>query len=338
MNVLVLGGTRFIGYACVQALLERGHHVTVLHRGYHPLNIPGVNSIKANREDEEAFTAAIKGRTFDTVLDLTGYTEKDARLAVRLFSGKVGHYLFISSASVYLLNQKHYPPYREEDIFLDPPDTIDHVGKFAYGYNKRKADLYFLRAAEEQKFPSTCIRLPVVTGPRDYTGRLASYYHRLIDGHPLILPEDGLNLFGFVYVDDIAAFIADRLGDRKTHGLGINLAQRETVTLKETILAMAHRLDVKPTFVPIPTGYLLRHTIGTTFSPLTNSTHVLLDTSRAASSFAFTPTPFRTWISQMVHLFRAFPAKDLFSSTRRHEIALAKEFEALLETPQRRSR
>ena len=75
MKTLVLGGTRFIGLFLVKELLARGHQVAVLNRGLTQADLPKeVERLRADRDDPAAMKAALARRSFDAVLDLSGYT------------------------------------------------------------------------------------------------------------------------------------------------------------------------------------------------------------------------------------------------------------------------
>src|SRR5687767_14858564 len=73
-SILILGGTRFVGRLLVLDLLGRAHRVTVLNRGITPDDLPPeVERLRADRGEPEAVAAAVRGRTFDAVADLSAY-------------------------------------------------------------------------------------------------------------------------------------------------------------------------------------------------------------------------------------------------------------------------
>src|ERR1041385_4114558 len=130
MNVLVIGGNRFMGRALVWRLLCGGHRVTVLNRG----NLADpfgdrVERICADRSSD-AFDAALAGRTFDRVVDFAGFTAADAQRTVRVLAGRVGHLVFISTGQVYLVREGCRVPSREEDydgpVMASAPSPADH--------------------------------------------------------------------------------------------------------------------------------------------------------------------------------------------------------------------
>ena len=96
MNILVLGGNRFIGLAFVAAALERGHSVTTFNRG----NLPAPAGVEARIGDRDAF-ALPPGRMWDAVVDTSGWTPRAVRASATLLRDRVERYAFVSSISVY---------------------------------------------------------------------------------------------------------------------------------------------------------------------------------------------------------------------------------------------
>ncbi|MEM5776689.1 MAG: NAD-dependent epimerase/dehydratase family protein, partial [Anaerolineaceae bacterium] len=99
MKILIIGGTRFLGRAAVDAALAAGHEVTLFNRGIsNPELYPQVEKIAGDRTVD---ASALKGRTWDAVIDTSGYFPRAVRLVTEALAGSVGHYTFISTISVY---------------------------------------------------------------------------------------------------------------------------------------------------------------------------------------------------------------------------------------------
>src|SRR5947208_14254865 len=96
-EVLVIGGTRFMGYALVWQLLLAGHRVTILNRGLTPDPFGDrVERIQVDRTTP-AFSSALSGRRFAAAVDFAAYTGDDARgVLAALGDGRIGHYIVIS--------------------------------------------------------------------------------------------------------------------------------------------------------------------------------------------------------------------------------------------------
>ena len=99
MQLLILGGTRFLGRALVQAALQRGHEVTLFNRGQ--LNPDLFPDLEKLRGDRDGNLAALEGGRWDAVVDTCGYVPRVVRQSAELLADAVSHYTFISTLSVY---------------------------------------------------------------------------------------------------------------------------------------------------------------------------------------------------------------------------------------------
>src|ERR1041384_4402548 len=99
MRILMIGGTRFLGRHLVDAALVRRHEVTLFNRGKsNPDLFPQLETILGDREKD---LDRLKGRIWDTVIDVAGYVPRIVRLSAEVLEPIVSHYVFISSISVY---------------------------------------------------------------------------------------------------------------------------------------------------------------------------------------------------------------------------------------------
>ena len=333
MQVLVIGGSRFIGLTVVQRLLMDGHRITLLNRGHTPDPFgTRVSRVISDRSDPQVLQRAVARRDFDVVVDVIAFREDDTRAAVEKLSGRIGHFIHISTASVYLIRDRLLAPFREEDFAGRlAPKTEATASSWTYAYHKRRCELTLAHAWESDQFPFTTLRLPMVVGPGDYTERAQTYLERLLDGGPLILPDGGLNSWGFLWVADMAETIAANLMNANAFGRAYNLAQREIVSLKQFVETAAGSLGLRPTLAAIPLEWLNRLNLGTTFSPYTHDHDIVLDTSAAQRDLLFEPTPFLAWCEQFVTDFRAHwdGVQSRLYATRPLELRLVQELAQL---------
>ena len=171
----------------------------------------------------------------------------------------------------------------------------------------------------------------MVVGPRDYTERSQTYLERLLDGGPLILPDGGLNSWGFLWVNDVAETIAANLMNANAFGRAYNIAQREIVSLRQFVETAAGHLGLRPSLASVPLEWLTRINLGTTFSPYTHDHDVVLDTQAAQRDLLFEPTPFLTWCEQLVADFRTHwdGTPSRLYATRSLELRLVQELAQL---------
>ena len=97
MKLLILGGTRFVGRHMAEAALAAGHEVTLFNRNRQGTDL-GVETLVGDRLHD---VSALKGRTWDAVIDVSAYTPAAARRSAEALQGAVPHYTFISTVSVY---------------------------------------------------------------------------------------------------------------------------------------------------------------------------------------------------------------------------------------------
>lgn len=305
MNVFVLGGTRFVGRAIVDRLLREGHAVTLLNRGVSddPFGTR-VSRVVGDRKDPAVLDRAFRRSDYDVVIDVTAYHESDTEALIERCRDRVGHVVHISTASVYLIRDGLLPPFAEADYAgrLTPRPT-GRESSWLYAYHKRRCEDALERAWDNDRFPFTSLRLPMVVGVHDYTRRALAYLERIASRGAVLLPDGGLNSWGFLWVDDVADVVAANLVNSGAFGRSYNLAQREALSLRQLVEFSAEAMGVQPNLVHIPSQWLESVGLGTSFSPYSHHHDILLDCRRADAELLFRPTPARAWVGKLVEHF-----------------------------------
>ncbi len=328
MRVLVLGGTRFIGRSVAEHLLRAGHEVTLLNRGVSPDPFStSVRRILGDRRDPETVRRAAQARDFGAVVDVSAYHESETAAAVEAFRGRVGHFVHISTAAVYLIRDGILPPYREAQFGGRLVTARPRDSTWLYACHKRRCEEVLAEAHQRHDFPFTSLRLPVVVGYHDYTRRADAYLERLLTGGPLILPEGGLNSWGFLWCDDVAEVVCTSLGKAATVGRAYNLAQQEALSVRQLVERAASCLGREAQLLSLPADWLRAVGLGTTFSPYSHDQDMLLDCRAAEEDLLFRPTSAETWVELLVRDFRRRwdGVPRAFASTRAFELQLARE-------------
>ncbi len=314
MDVLVIGGNRFVGALVAWRLLARGDKVTLLNRGTLPDPFGArVERLRADRTTAE-LARVVAGRRFDAVVDLAGYTGDDARSAVAALGERVGHYVFISTGQVYLVREGCRLPAREADydgpVMPRPPDGPD-LPEWEYGVGKRGAENALDAAWREQGFPATRIRIPMVNGENDYYRRLDGYLWRMFDGGPVILPDGGRQPCRHVYGDDVARAVVALLGRRETFGQAYNLAHSEAPTLRQLLEVLRDEAGSNAAFADVPTMVLReRGFLPAAISPYSNPWMSHIDPARALAELGFRPTPLHEVLARAVATFMNHPYRE----------------------------
>jgi len=311
VHVLIIGGTRFVGYLLTWRLLAAGHRVTLFNRGTLPDPFAErVERLKGDRTTPD-FERLLAGRSFDAAVDFAAYEGEDAREVVRVLGGRVGHYVFISTGQVYLVREGRPQPARETDyegpVLPEPADPADH-GSWAYGVGKRAAEDELARAWEAARFPSTRLRVPMVNGERDHYRRVEGYLWRLLDGGPVILPNGGPHPCRHVYGADLARTIVELLGNSATFGQAYNLCQDEEPTLVELVERMAELLGAPARTVAVSAERLTAAGLHPRdVSPFSARWMSRLDPSRAKSELGFRHASPHRYLEPIVASFLAHP-------------------------------
>src|SRR5262245_8084790 len=70
LEILILGGTGYIGPYQVREAVRRGHRVTVFNRGVHQADLPpSVVHLQGDRSLEKLNLDALRGKKWDAVID-----------------------------------------------------------------------------------------------------------------------------------------------------------------------------------------------------------------------------------------------------------------------------
>lgn len=202
MRTLVLGGTRHVGRAVVEAALDRGHDVVTLNRGVSGVATPGVDARHADRLDPEGVARALGEDTFDAVVDTWSQAPVAVRDAVRLLSGRVGHYAYVSSRSVYTWPQ---PSGLDEsaDVVEGDPSSDDALD---YAAAKRGGELAVTTGFAG---PSALLRAGLILGPYEAVGRLPFWLSRIARGGRVPAPGPPDRPLQLVDARDLAEWLVD---------------------------------------------------------------------------------------------------------------------------------
>jgi nucleoside-diphosphate-sugar epimerase len=308
MNILIIGGTRFVGYQLALHLLDAGHRVTVLNRGTTRDDLgTRVRRLVADRTDPQAFSRALEKLSFDAVVDFAAYTGDDARHAVELLQSRAGHYIFISTGQVYLVRENCPKPARESDyhgkVMPEPVNAHDRE-EWLYGVRKRAAEDLLAEAWRVIKFPATRLRIPMVNGERDYYRRIESYLWRFLDGGPVILPREDTRVARHVYGRAAARAISAILGNVSTFGEAYNLAQDETPTIPELISLLGELAGVPDRVQLIPAAKFREAGLAPAqISPFTAEWMSYIDPAKAKQDLGFTHEPLSDYLTAIVRNF-----------------------------------
>jgi len=191
-----------------------------------------------------------------------------------------------------------------------PPDPYDR-GQWDYGMGKRGLEDELARAVAERRFPATRLRIPMVSGERDYLRRVERYLWRLLDGGPILLPGGGEHQTRHVYSGAVVAAVLALLGNAASFGRAYNLAQRETPTLRELVTTLAELLGARPRLVDRSHADVRAAGLDPlALSPWSGSWMSFIDPSLAESELGLRHEPLRAYLDKIVTAFLAHPPAE----------------------------
>jgi 2'-hydroxyisoflavone reductase len=262
VNLLLLGGTRFLGRHVVDAALARGHEVTIFTRGRnaHPWG-GDVAALSGDRDPRIApGLAALAGKSFDAVVDTSGYVPRVVGASAGALVDRVGRYLFVSSLSV--LASARVPGLDETApvATLDEPDSED-VPKHYGALKAACEEVVRARIAGG----ATIVRPGLIVGPHDPTDRFGYWVARFV--HPALLgdradvavvPAPPERPVQFIDARDLAAFMLE-LVERDIGGTFNACSPAGQWTMGAVVDACRSAAADPPTAAWVPEETLLAH-------------------------------------------------------------------------------
>ena len=253
MRVLFIGGTGVISSAVSRQTIAKGIDLYLLNRGLQKTAPPGSHSLIADIHQPEEVGVALAGLQFDVVVNWIAYTPADIERDLSLFKGRVGQYIFISSAAAYQKPPTHY--LITEATPLDNPF-------WDYARNKIASEERLLRAHAEEEFPATIVRpsytyetiFPVAIGG----GSSYTLADRLKKGRPIIVHGDGTSLWVLTHAEDFARGFIGLLGNQEAIGQAFHITSDEVQTWEKIYRTIAEALGVEAKIVHIPSDFIAR--------------------------------------------------------------------------------
>jgi 2'-hydroxyisoflavone reductase len=220
LRILILGGTGFTGPHQIRYALARGHKLTIFNRGRRQQEWSGeVEVLTGDRDTGDL--KSLEGRDWDVCIDNPTSVPFWVRDAGQVLRGRIGHFVFISTISVYADASR---PGREETAA-----TAVYRGKDALAETREslRADmsLYgplkaFCELEAGRYFPgsTTVIRPGLIVGPGDETDRFTYWPVRLARGGEVLVPGDGSDPVQIIDARDLAEWTI-RMAEQRTLGV-----------------------------------------------------------------------------------------------------------------------
>src|SRR5262249_22426507 len=194
----------------------------VLHRRWTRDFGPDVKNLQADRADLPRVAQLLRHENVDAVFDVAydsarGTPASHVEAAAQACGDRLQRYVFVSSIVVYPPGLGHL-----EDDELVADDTPS-----SYIQHKASAERMLFRMHTESGFPAVTFRPPFVHGPRQPYYREQFFWDRLLDGRPIVLPDDGATPMQWVFVDDIARACVAAINVPQAASQAFNIAHIE---------------------------------------------------------------------------------------------------------------
>jgi len=229
-RLLILGGTAFLGPELVEEAKRAGWTVTLFNRGKtNPQLFPDVEKLRGDRRSD---LKALEGRSWDAVVDTSGYFPRDVAASARLLAKSVGLYAFVSTISVYGDTSKPGIDERSPVAKTDQPDA-DKVTGANYGALKALCE-----EAAERAMPGKVlvIRSGLIIGPGDTSDRFTYWPVRVARGGEVLAPGTPDDPVQLVDVRDLAAWTIAMIDKGRT-GVFNATGPREPLTFGAMLAA-----------------------------------------------------------------------------------------------------
>lgn len=219
-RILILGGTGFIGPNTVRYAVERGHEVSIFTRGRSEAQLPDVEQLVGDRNND---LSALAGRSWDVVLDNNARDYRWVQLTTEALKDSAEHYLFVSSISAYAVEGMGYqhvdrvlrePIIREDSPRFRPPEGWTDGDEAPYGLTKALSE-----DIAHAAFPgrTTVVRPGLIVGPGDPTDRFTYWPVRIHAGGEVLAPGNPDHAMQVVDQRDLTEWIV-RLAENGTYG------------------------------------------------------------------------------------------------------------------------
>lgn len=255
MELLIIGGTRFLGRALVDEARAAGHTLTLFNRGRsNPALYPDVEQLHGDRDGG---LAALAGRRWDAVIDTCGYVPRVVRAAADFLAPAVEHYTFISTMSVYA------EPLAEgtdeaAPVGTIPDESVEEISGGSYGPLKALCER---AATEAMDGRALHVRSGLIVGPHDASDRFSYWPARVARGGEMLAPVSPGYGVQFIDVRDLAAWTLRATAARLTGAYNVTGPERP-LPIGRLLDAARDLTGSDARFTWVPDDFLTAHDVG----------------------------------------------------------------------------
>lgn len=271
MDLLIIGGTRFLGRHLAQQALAAGHRVTLLHRGRSgPALFPEAEHLIADRDGDLAVlgpggaAGQPRGRCWDAAIDTSAYFPRQVRTLATRLRGRVGQYQLVSTISVYATLDSGRRDEEAALVELAGPN-VEQVTGDSYGGLKVLCERAAMQGFAGSGTAVLAVRPGLLVGPFDPTGRFTWWVQRITRGGATLVPAAERQPVQFIDARDAAAWMLRQAQHTPASSAGpfqaFNLTGPSEPLTFGAFLATAREAlrplaDAAPVFEPVDEAFL----------------------------------------------------------------------------------
>lgn len=253
IDLLILGGTGFIGPFQVRYAVERGHTVTLFNRGSGRDAFPDLETLIGDRNGD---LESLRGRRWDAVIDNSQQNPDWVELSADFLRDAVGQYIYVSSRSAYA-DVSRVPMTADAPTWTYETAGIRPGERLNYGLAKALSE----RAAME-RFPgrTTILRPGLIVGPEDDTDRFTYWPVRIHRGGEVLAPGDPSDPVQVIDVRDFTEWTI-RLAENGTAGVFNVVGPRTPRPMAELLYGIRAVTTAESTFTWVEEDFLRAHRV-----------------------------------------------------------------------------
>ena len=246
MKILVLGGTGVISRAIITEGLKAGHEMIAFNRGRREVAFPvAPETIHGDWSDPEDFQRKTRGVQVDVVIDVLCRTPEDAKRTLDCFGGTTRQWIFTSTSCAYQKPFAQYPVREAETTPWALPE-------YGYAFNKAQMEAYLFDRLRGSDTPVTIIRPSLTYGEGcaniGVLRQNANIVHRIRQGKPLLLYDNGQTVFTFTFAPDLARGYLSCCLNPAAYGEDFHITSRNAASMEAYYRTFGQIVGHEPRF------------------------------------------------------------------------------------------
>jgi 2'-hydroxyisoflavone reductase len=303
-KILILGGTGFSGRILTEELLKTDFDLTLFNRGKrNPGIFPEAKRIVGDRETDDI--KQISGSSWDTVVDFSGMQPSNIELILDMMKGKIGRYIFVSTASVYPLENSNLKFPISEDAEIHPCSEEQKLTKDVISaYGNKKAECERILLANDW-LDVIIFRPGLIYGRYDWSDRFYYWLFRAKTQNEILIPENGKSKATNTFSEDFAKIIQEAITVKNQSKVYNAVTHKNAVSIKQIIEIASDFLKTSPKLITAPVEFLRENKV-TEWMDLPMWIHeidLIMDNTRLTNDFKTPLCTFEESVDKSISYF-----------------------------------